>query len=348
MERMELPRVFAVWHPDDTIRMKSSSGGAFTLLAENVIRHGGVVFGAAWDAEMRVVIKHVETEEELSELRESKYVAATPGDEYMCAREYLKVGREVLYCGTPCQIAGLKSFLGGKVYENLFTADFICHGAPDRRAWEKYVKWLECRYRGKIAEVHFRDKRWGTESNLLLVVRFQGRPKPEIIAFRENTYYYGFIHNFFLRPCCVRCSFNKVPRVSDLSFADFRGLGEHEKFEFEADKVKGFTGVLVNTERGTQIIKRMNNKCLIEREFEELANSQPLLFSSPHPNVRASEFWRDFDSLSWPELARCYLRPTYKYLAYILARRILKPRLFLRLGIGYKKLTGKRSASWRI
>lgn len=348
MERMELPRVFAIWHPDDSIRMASSSGGAFTLFAEDVIRRGGVVFGAAWDSEMRVVIKHVETEAGLSELRESKYVAATPGNEYVRAREYLEGGREVFYCGTPCQIAGLKSFLRGKVYENLFTADFICHGAPDRRVWGKYTKWLERQYGGKIEEVHFRDKRWGTESNLLLVVRFQNVAKPVVIASRENTYYYGFIHNFFLRPCCLRCGFNKVPRVADVSFADFRGLGEHDSFDLERDKVKGFTGVIVNTNQGRRLIARVNHESVVERRFEELANSQPLLRESPRPHEKAAEFWRDFDSMDWPELAQRYLRPSYKYVAYILARRTLGPRLFLRLGIVYKKLTGKRSASWRI
>lgn len=345
-ERLKEPKTYAVWHPDEKIRMSSSSGGAFTLLAEAVIRSGGVVFGAAWNESMQVVVRAVETMDALASLRESKYVAATPENEFRLAKAFLAQGREVLYSGTPCQIAGLYAYLGDKTYANLTTVDFVCHGAPDRRVWEKYVRWLECRRHDQIRFAHFRDKRWGVECNLLLVLEWR-KSGTEIVSGKKSSYYWGFIHNYFLRKGCLKCNFNGVPRRADFSLADFRGLGEHVAFDLEREKPKGFTGVLVNSEHALRFLSRLSMATWAERPLKELADSQPHLRHRPTACKDYDAFWSDFDLLGWGELARRYLRPSMRYRLYIWARRILRPALFMRVGIVYKKIAGLRTTSWR-
>jgi len=132
-------RTYAAKNPNKEIRYQSSSGGIFSLLAEQVISEGGVVFGVRFNDVWEVVHRHAETVEELSEFRGSKYVQSIVGDTYLQARGFLEEGRKVLYSGTPCQIAGLKAFLG-KDYENFLTVDFVCHGVPSPLVWKKCLK----------------------------------------------------------------------------------------------------------------------------------------------------------------------------------------------------------------
>lgn len=344
--RFNQPKLYAVWHPNDTVRLSSSSGGAFTILAESVIRRGGVVFGAAWNQDCDVVMEAVESLDQLPLLRESKYVAALQNNAYEKARALLESGREVLFSGAPCQIAGLYSFLKGKVYDNLTTVDFICHGTPDRRVWRKYLDYLEKKYQDKICDVHFRDKRWGVECNLLLRIALKGKQVDKIISQKRNTYFCGFNRRITLRRCCLRCMFNGLPRQADFSMADFRGLGDNVVFPYEKDKTKGFTAVMVNSSHALQLMKEIDMSTWIERPFEELYNNQSALQGIKEEIPENYErFWKDFQSSSWDVLAKKYCTPSFRYCLQILARRILRPSLFMRLGIIYKFIRGKRTTS---
>lgn len=131
--------VYAAMNPDESIRMQSSSGGVFTLLAEKVLAEGGVLFGACFNERWEVVHDFVETKEELARFRGSKYVQSKVGDTFRLAEDFLKQGRTVLYSGTPCQIAGLKLFLR-KSYDNLLAVDFICHGVPSPGVFRTYLQ----------------------------------------------------------------------------------------------------------------------------------------------------------------------------------------------------------------
>ena len=131
-------KVYAAQNPNEEIRLKSSSGGIFTLLAEAVIDEGGVVFGARFDKNWEVEHGYTESKEGLTAFRGSKYLQSRTGETYKQARDFLKAGRKVLYSGTSCQIAGLKKFLR-KEYENLITVDVVCHGAPSPLVWRTYL-----------------------------------------------------------------------------------------------------------------------------------------------------------------------------------------------------------------
>lgn len=139
--------VFAAKNPDETVRRESSSGGVFTLLAEAVIGRGGVVFGARFDGQCRVVHSYTETVEGLSAFRGSKYLQSHVGESFKDCESFLKQGREVLFSGTPCEIAGLRRFLR-KDYEKLLLVDFICHGVPSPGVFRWYLKEQAARLTG--------------------------------------------------------------------------------------------------------------------------------------------------------------------------------------------------------
>ena len=131
--------VYALKNKNESVRLGSSSGGIFSILAENVLRQRGVVYGAVFDKKWNVVHSRIESIKDLQKLRGSKYVQSSIGDSFKAVRDDLKSGRKVLFSGTPCQVAGLNAFLRNK-HENLTTVDFVCHGVPNPRIWEDYLK----------------------------------------------------------------------------------------------------------------------------------------------------------------------------------------------------------------
>ena len=134
------PEAYAAYYTDDQVRLQSSSGGLFTLLAETVISSGGVVFGARFDEDFNVIHDCVEKIEHLYELRGSKYVQSRIGNTFKQVRGFLECDRLVMFTGTPCQISGLKHYLG-RDYDNLICQDIICHGVPSPKVWAKYISY---------------------------------------------------------------------------------------------------------------------------------------------------------------------------------------------------------------
>ena len=130
--------VYAAKNKNEQIRLASSSGGIFTLLAEKVIDEDGVVFGARFNEKWDIVHDYKETKEGLVAFRGSKYVQSYMGDCYQKVKSFLQQGREVMFTGTPCQIAGLKNYLR-KDYDNLLTVDVVCHGVPSPKVWRIYL-----------------------------------------------------------------------------------------------------------------------------------------------------------------------------------------------------------------
>ena len=152
---MHLPTAFAAYTKDEPLRLESSSGGIFTELAKTVLAQGGVVYGAAYDAQFHVVHRAVEDEADLSALRGAKYAQSDLGDTFLRVQEALRQGQSVLFSGTPCQVAGLKSFLN-QDYESLITVDFVCHSVPSPMAWQSYLRSL-----GEVREISLRAKDTG-------------------------------------------------------------------------------------------------------------------------------------------------------------------------------------------
>ena len=155
-----LLEAYAAYNTDENIRLKSSSGGVFSLIAEYVLRNQGVVYGAAFDENFEVEHLRVASVEELELLRGSKYVQSKLDGIYNLCKKDLEIGKQVLFTGTPCQVSGLKSFLR-KEYDNLVCMDIVCHGVPSRMVWRKYLEYRINFAKSKIVQIAFRLKNEG-------------------------------------------------------------------------------------------------------------------------------------------------------------------------------------------
>lgn len=235
-------KVYAAKNLDEEIRRQSSSGGVFTLLAEQIIQEGGVVFGARFDENWEVKHDFTETIEGLAPFRGSKYVQSRIEDNYKKAEEFLKQGRKVLFSGTPCQIAGLKRFLR-KEYDNLLTVDFVCHGVPSPGVWRQYLKETVALMCDKnsvstdpisienahVESISFRDKcsSW-KKYNFTLILSTMSRSGAKNIVslcevFPQNIFMKGFLADLYLRPSCYACTAKCGKSGSDITIGDLWG-----------------------------------------------------------------------------------------------------------------------------
>lgn len=286
-ERMPL-QVYAAKHTDDEIRMKSSSGGIFTLLAEQIIDKGGVVFGVRFNENWEAVHDYTETKEGLAPFRGSKYVQSNIGNSYKQVETFLKTGREVMFTGTPCQVSGLKKYLR-KDYENLLTVDFVCHGVPSPMVWRMYLE-EEIARQGDVGKnsvltsskvspvvtgVNFRDKStgWKKFSFVLNFSKASADGEQNTVlssVFTDNAYMKAFLSNLSLRPSCYACSAKAGKSGSDVTIGDFWGI-ENVLVEFDDDK--GVSLLFINNDKVINIIDLINDKERVEYTSTLNANS---------------------------------------------------------------------------
>lgn len=341
-EKRKPEGTFAAVNPDEAVRLHSSSGGIFSLLSEYVIGRGGVVFGAAFNEKWEVVHGYSETLGGLAAFRGSKYVQSRIGTAYSDAERFLKDGRLVLFSGTPCQIAGLRRYLG-KGYGNLLAVDFICHGVPSPGIFNEYLD-VKSR-KGKITGVNFRDKAagWKTYS-----VTFEyagadsGRDSREYSGrdsrvYNTDSYMIGFLSNLTLRPSCYDCRFREGRSGSDITLGDFWGIN---KIRPDLDDDKGLSLVTVRTPQAAEILRSLPCS-LTEMNLEEAVRYNPSIRTSRQsakmPSARKAFFFiRKHFGLT-AAFSICNVK-------YIIARKARKTR---RLARKLVKLV-KRNTSSRI
>ena len=281
-ERIPL-RVYAAKHKDDEIRMKSSSGGVFTLLAEQIIDEDGVVFGARFDDSWEVIHDYTEIKEGLEAFRGSKYVQSRIGNTFQQAEKFLKEGRKVMFTGTPCQIAGLKHYLR-KEYSNLLAVDFVCHGVPSPKVWRAYLDEtiarevfekntvsLHAKNRSKfIQSIEFRSKStgWKKYSFSLTLAKAETEDEKNTVflssKFYDNPYMQAFLSDYTLRPSCYQCVCKSGRSGANITMGDFWGI---EKIKPEFDDDKG-SGLILN-----YLIKGLD---LYSTEWQEMTYDQAL------------------------------------------------------------------------
>ena len=254
----QYPEAYAVVNSEAEIRETSSSGGVFTLIAEYILEQGGVVFGAAFNDKNEVEHIYTEDKKELYKLRGAKYVQSLIGDTYVQAKAFLEDGKKVLYTGTPCQIGGLKSFLG-KEYDNLFCQDIICHGVPSPDVWKKYLEYREKKAGSKIKEISFRNKKHGWKKYSVKFI-FENNSVYSKKA-SEDLYMRGYLSDLCLRPSCYQCEFKSLERQADITLADFWGI---ENIIPKMDDDKGTSLVLVHSEKGAELLSEVCRKAEAE------------------------------------------------------------------------------------
>lgn len=262
---------------DSSIVKSSSSGGAFSVFANYVLSKNGVVFGAAFSEDNRCIEIKSTDEITLEQLLRSKYVESLVGESFSKVKEYLENNRFVLFCGCPCQVAGLIRFLG-KDYPNLITCDFSCGGLPSHKMYEEYISSLEKKYKSKTKSVNFRPKTFGWETYAIKVC-FDNRKEYNRLA-NLDPFFYGFIHKHYtVRDNCLTCRFADN-HYSDIILADFWLYKKLSNLE----KENGLSLVLSNSEKGENLLNKLKNKF----EFEQIDTKKSCY------NIRKPNYSKDF------------------------------------------------------
>ena len=281
---------YAAYANDAQLRQTSSSGGIFSLMAQKILSEGGAVFGAAFDDRFSVHHVMVENAEELERLRGSKYVQSRIGNTYRQAKELLDAGRPVLFSGVACQIAGLKFFLR-KDYENLYTVNVLCFGAPSPKVWQYYKSAREQEYCAPLKKVSFRDKctGWKTYS---IDFSFENGKKYRSRS-SDEPYMKWFIGEICLRPSCSNCKFRESPYPADITLGDAWGIGNYMP---QMDDDRGTSVVLVNTEKGERLWEQLYPRMTVSRgDPERLLAPNGAARKSVRPHPKRKQFFAAID-----------------------------------------------------
>lgn len=318
-ERLPL-ETYAAKNIDEEIIRNSSSGGVFSAVAAKVISNNGIVFGASFNNQWEVVHTCSETYEGCAKFRGSKYVQSRIGNSYIEVESYLKEGRQVLFSGTPCQVAGLKLYLK-KDYENLLLIDFICHGVPSPGMFRWYLleeiqkvaqmgdgknsvsfrpihsipkrNVLESVENVEIEGISFRDKTkgWKKFSFALDLAKAtaDGEKNTVLLSYTldKNPFLKGFLRDLYLRPSCYHCPTKNLKSGSDITIADYWGIN---KVMPELDDDKGINAVIINTEKGRLFFKDIEVEKVLS-SFEDIQKyNAAICRSSSLPSNRSKVF----------------------------------------------------------
>lgn len=303
-ERNFETQVFGAINRDEEIRLKSSSGGAFSALADRVLQNDGVVVGASFNEEMELHQTTITDIDYLESLRGSKYLQSDTKDTFSEVRNLLKNGQHVLYVGTPCQIAGLNSYLSEK-NENLVTCDLICKGVPSPGLFRDYLNGIENAASVKVKEYHFRDKTNGWSQPTVRILFNSG--KEELRPFKKESFTVGFSRNITLRPSCYTCQFSRIPRVADITFADFWGVENHYRDIFDRT---GVSLVLINSQKGRKLFDECMDKMRVrEVDIEKALENNRNATSSVKKPKKRDNFFRDYETKGYRSVEKKYLSP---------------------------------------
>lgn len=324
-----LPTAFAAWTTNSIIRSKSSSGGVFSVLANEVISKDGVVYGAIMTKELQVKHVFAETIDQISAMRGSKYVQSNLEGVYIQVKSQLQRGKLVLFTGTPCQIAGLYAFLRND-YQNLITCDLVCHGVPSQKAFDIYCERTGLNKRD-IDNVRFRyTEGWG----LQMAVGFHKKPsssgddyKWKNIPPRHSYFLRAFTKGLMFNEACYECKYASKDRISDITLADFWGIGSEAPFNYPVNK--GVSLLLVNTDKGQLFLNKCDNLFMEERPLSEAINGNHNLHQcSLRPQGRDT-YYEDSISMSIAQLLKKYdIKPSWKDYVRPIKRKFLTGWMF--------------------
>ena len=292
------PEVYAAWNLDTEVRILSTSGGVFSALAEAVISRGGYVAGAFYDEGFQICHGVVSSLEEIPRLRQSKYAQSQIGDTFVQVRQLLKTGKTVLFCGTPCQSAGLQQFLS-REYENLYCCDFICRGVISPKVYSKFLQDMQPSKTASVNAVHFKNKDYGWNRFSTRLTFGDGSVYQK--DRNEDYYMRGYLrHNLYIRPSCHQCGYKTLPRISDLSLGDFWGIGNYDK---TLDNEQGTSVVLVNSEKGRTLLSWAQAALVLhQRSLEEVLAGNSCLLNVAQPGKYREFFFENMDRYPFGKL----------------------------------------------
>lgn len=292
-DNFDIPEVYQFRLDSDSELRKSQSGGAFFAIADKFLNDGGVVYGAAFTGTWRVIHQKVTDSQSLDKLRMSKYVQSDIRGIFPKIKEELKSGIKVLFSGTACQVAGLKSYVPKRLHENLFCIDIICHGVPSPKIWEDYLQYLQEKRNSKIIRACFRDKRFGWHGARESFLFENGKEE-----FRRTSNYLYF-SGLSLRESCSHCHYTNLKRVGDITVGDQWGIPKDSLYEDD----KGLSLVLVNSEKGKKLFENLQQ--IAEKiTIEECVQPQLQRPSKLHPSH--CNFVEDYKHRGFVYIAKKY------------------------------------------
>lgn len=323
-------KAYALCTKSKRIWKQSSSGGAYSEICKAVDDGKTLFVGATWD-NLSVVQKGCVGYKQIKQFRKSKYIASDPKDSYKIIKEYLERGNKVVYCSTPCYVAGLRSFLG-KDYPNLLCVDFICHGVGSPLVFNLCLKEIENVYAKKVKNFEFRAKRDIYETDHLTKITFNDGKSKYLI---NDIYSQLFLKQICLRKSCgENCAFRNSNRQGDLTIADFKNLtGVFERF---IGYKQNFSTLVVNNEKGANIVEKMKHSTkMIEVEIDVIKQNNPLFYRQTWFSNERDEFFSDVENnlmiakknmQPMKELKKGIFQKIFSLLPVFLRRKILLKR----------------------
>lgn len=289
---------FAGRHNRDEIWQKSTSGGAFTAICNAYCTSNNVIYGAKFK-DNEVIHDFVETIAEIEPFRKSKYIQSNMSASYKELKRQLSEGCNVLFSGTPCQVAGIKNYLG-KTYNNLLTIDLICHGVGSPGVFGEYILYIEKKYKTKVISFSFRNKkqRFGRSIEYIVRINFENG---KIIEVENDMYNAAFLQALIVRPSCTMCKFARPERVGDITIGDFK-----RKYEIlpKSESHYNYSTIIVNTLKGQEILNKIHKSMILYNiNFQDIIRTNSPLTKPSKKHKNRERFFMDIQSEKPIEIA---------------------------------------------
>lgn len=303
IKRNEVIKCYAAKNNNKLELREGSSGSIFKIIADYILDNEGIVYGVTFNNSMEANTIRIEKKEDVWKLMGSKYVQSNTNTTYYLAKKDLEKGKNVLFTGTPCQIAGLKSYLN-KEYDSLITIDLVCHGVPSPKLFKKYIKSIEEKNKSKVKEYYFRNKEkngWGLNSKILFE-----NGKTRYVSANLDPYYKSFLEAKTYREVCYNCKYANTKRVGDITLADYWGIErEHPKFYNEL----GVSAILINTEKGKVIYEKIKAKIdCIDTDIEKIKKKNKNLIEPSNRTQLRDVIYKNIDNSSFEKYVKKSLK----------------------------------------
>ena len=299
---------FLIQHKDSEILRDSTAGGGFTAVAQWILSKGGIVYGAAYDENLKVVHRYVNKEKDLWRFRNSKYVQSNKSGVFQEIKHFLDSGKLVLFSGTPCENEGLLSFLR-KDYDNLITLDIMCLACPSPLVFDKYIELQKRKNGDDLINARFREKRYGYKYSTMSLFWKSGRQYHE--GTDTDVMLRAFISNMSPRPSCFSCAFKKRYRRVDFTLWDCRNV---RKFYKPLDNDKGVSRILTHTKKAFEIMRQLEPySTVVEIDAEKALDGVKEMLYSVKMNPKREAFIRDLNNMSPDECFNKYFPNTIRH-----------------------------------
>ena len=292
----DTPIVYAVKHKDETVRAASRSGGVFTALSDQILSEGGVIYGCILDEEFNVRHIRAVTPEDRDRMRGSKYVQSDLVGIFAQIKEDLSAKKKVLFSGTSCQVAGLKSFLG-KEYDGLICVDIICHGVPSPAVYQAFLKWNEEKQKSPLKTIVFRNKADFGWNSHIATLNFRNGTRVDSQIFKNM-----FSSRVIERPSCFKCPYKTITRSADITIGDYWGIDQAAP---GFNDNKGVSLVLINNDKGNKLFEQIKDALNVKNTRIEDSMQPALQEPFPEPQNRYL-FWRDYENKDFDYIVKKY------------------------------------------